>query len=121
MGSIKIIIGIIVLVFWIVKTIMGDAKKDEEDRRSISPLPSNEQDSPYSTFTSPAFEQEAQKPVQETVKSSVLPMEGVSAISGVSSIGEITNQPQMTEEERAAHAERWRRALIDSEILKRKF
>ena len=47
--------------------------------------------------------------------------EGVSSISNESTIGSIEERHEMTEEERIAHAERWRQALIDSEILKRKF
>lgn len=127
MGSIKIIIAIIVLVIWIAKTIMGDAKQDEARKRKaqskprpkprpaqvplfppdpieeeIKPAP-NFLDSPYAQSLSYAQEtpkNETPSPIFEK------PMEAQSAID---------------EEQRKAHIERWRRALIDSEILKRKF
>ena len=123
MGSIKIIIAIIVLVIWIAKTIMGDAKQDEARKRKAQSKPRPAQvplfppdpieeeikatpnflDSPYAQSLSYAQEtpkNETPSPIFEN------PMEAQSAID---------------EEQRKAHIERWRRALIDSEILKRKF
>ena len=52
MGSIKIIIFIIIIVIGIVKTVMGDAKKDKQRQRPAAPLPSVDFESAYESTTS---------------------------------------------------------------------
>ena len=123
MGSIKIIVFIIIIVIGIVKTIIGDAKKDKEQSRPMStpgskatPEPQIPSYEPHPLTPPVAMSQEG------GLMSQSWQNEGVSSIPmQASSIGSIEERHELTEEERIAHAERWRQALIDSEILKRKF
>lgn len=125
MGSFKIIIFIIILAIGIVKTIMGDAKKEKASKkkpeapsRKVAPAYPYE---PYLSSPLPPPIQEDKLPQDGVIMPSYINAEGVSSISNESTIGSIEERHEMTEEERIAHAERWRQALIDSEILKRKF
>lgn len=123
MGSIKIIIFIIIIVIGIVKTVMGDAKKDKQRQRPAAPLPSVDFESAYESTPSrgPVAPPKMDLPQEGGTMPSYRQAEGVSSIPNATSLGEIEERNEMTEAERIAHAERWRQALIDSEILKRKF
>ncbi len=115
MDTTKLIIGIFVVVFFIVKTIMSDAKK-ERDHKKTSPQPK----APKTIFP-PFFyddEPEKEEPRRETTPAFM--QEGQS-VTMPTPTPPMAAEPEMSEEEQQAHAERWRRAVIDSEILKTKF
>lgn len=115
MDTTKLIIGIFVVVFFIVKTILADAKK-ERDQKKTSPHPK----APKTVFPSFFYEDEPKKeePCREPVPTFM--QEGQS-VTMPTPTPPMTAETEMSEEEQQAHAERWRRAVIDSEILKTKF
>ena len=115
----KLIIGILIIVFFIVKTIIGDAKKEQKATAKKQTPPQY----PKTVFPDFFDDDKPQKKSKKRKKATMPPMpteEGVSVTSHTAS------QPQMPsedidEEQLQAHAERWRQAIIDSEILKKKF
>lgn len=124
MGSFKIIIFIIILAIGIVKTIMGDAKKEKASKKKpVAPSRKVAPAYPYEPYPSSPLPPpvEVELPQEGGTMLVFQNTEGISSISNESTIGSIEEKHEMTEEERIAHAERWRQALIDSEILKRKF
>lgn len=116
MDTSKLIIGILIVVFFIVKTIIGDAKK--EQAKKSTPHPPKR---PKTEFP-PFFYDDVVE--SEPVKPNVPPVyfqEGQSVTNQPASTQSSILESEMTDEQEQAHAERWRRAIIDSEILKTKF
>ena len=110
--------GILIIVFFIVKTIIGDAKKEQESNTTQQP-PKR----PKTVF--PEFFND-DEPQKESIKEQNYSSTSISAEEGVSATAHMTAQTEMRsndldDEELQAHAERWRQAVIDSEILKTKF
>lgn len=117
--STKLIIGILIIVFFIVKTIIGDAKKEQKSVTSQQRVPKP----PKTVF--PEFFYDDQ-PQEESNKNDVVAPPPIPMEEGVSVTAHMASQPEMSGEELdegqlQAHAERWRQAIIDSEILKKKF
>lgn len=116
MGSIKVIIGILIVVMFIIKTIAGDAKRDSAQQKPqakprqkprqmpIPPFAPANQEINYSepvNIPQPQFQEG--EPMNPPMQSPI-----------------VHNEP-VIDEARQAEMDRWRRALIDSEILKTKF
>ena len=112
--STKLIIGILIVVFYIVKTIMGDAKKERESK-SAQQRPKH----PKTVFPQ-FFDDEPVVTPTNTTPPPLYAQEGESVTSGMA---ESTSMPtaELDEAQIQAHNERWRQAVIDSEILKTKF
>ena len=105
--------------FFIVKTIIGDAKKEQKSATSQQRVPKH----PKTVF--PEFFYDDQ-PQEESDKNDVVTSPPMPMEEGVSVTAHMASQPEMggeelDEEQLQAHAERWRQAIIDSEILKKKF
>lgn len=106
--STKLIIGILIVVFFVVKTIIGDAKKDKE--KKVAP---KKVAKPKTVF--PPFFYDDNKDIEPTnIETSQYKQQEMPA-------NEAPNMMVDVEEEQPACAERWRQAIIDSEILKTKF
>ena len=117
MGSFKIIIFIIIIVIGITKTIMSDAKQDKAKKRKPRPVPRPAQ----TPLSPPEPVEERSNPSPNFLNSPYAQEE--EAVESASPVFEkpIETQVAIDEEQRNAQLDRWRRALIDSEILKRKF
>lgn len=116
MDTSKLIIGILIVVFFIVKTIIGDAKK-EQAKKSTPPPPKH----PKTEFPPFFYDDEVKS---EPVKSNMPPkhfQEGQSILNASASTQSSILELEITEEQKQVDVERWRRAIIDSEILKTKF
>ena len=114
----KLITGILIIVFFIVKTIIGDAKKEQESNTTQQP-PKR----PKTVF--PEFFND-DEPQKEPIKAQKYSSTSIPTEEGMSVTAHMATQSQMAsndldEEQLQAHAERWRQAVIDSEILKTKF
>lgn len=115
MDSTKLIIGILIVVFFVIKTIIGDAKKEKEKK-----TPSSDQKKPKTVFPQFFFEDEPQKEKEpEVVDIENIPFENI--ITTPSNNQNIIQNNGLNDEQLQAHSERWKQAIIDSEILKTKF
>lgn len=114
MDSTKLIIGILIVVFFVVKTIIGDAKKDKA-KKVVSQQPKK----PKTVFPSFFFDDEQVVNTTNNVTPPLYTKEGVSETIGDPAT--IMPGNELSEEQQKAHTERWRQAVIDSEILKTKF
>lgn len=112
MGSIKIIIIILCVVGFIIKTIAGDAKRD----RKAQAQPTTPQPRVPKIPVPPAVPQESPRTQPQPLPSIYnVESEPVGSVSPMVAIEPIDEEAQQAE------LDRWRRALIDSEILKTKF
>lgn len=115
MGSIKIIIIILCVVGFIIKTIAGDAKRERKaQHQPATPQPRVPE---IPTSQQPTHWPEAQLPLSHYNVEG----ESNSRIPPITSVNSVAMPEPIDEEERQAELDRWRRALIDSEILKTKF
>lgn len=106
--STKLIIGILIVVFFVVKTIIGDAKKEKEKKIAQKKVAR-----PKTVFP-PFFYDDNNEDENTNIKSPQCKQQDVPA-------DESPNLMVDIEEEQPVCAERWRQAIIDSEILKTKF
>lgn len=106
--STKLIIGILIVVFFVVKTIIGDAKKEKEKKVAQKKVAR-----PKTVFP-PFFYDDKQEVEAVNIESPQYKQHDVTA-------DEMPNMMDDIEEEQQVGAERWRQAIIDSEILKTKF
>lgn len=109
MDSTKLIIGILIVVYFVVKAIFGDTKK--EHKKSDAQPKKN----PKTIFPPFFYEEESKKDVETKNETPAFKQEGQSVTTARPS----TILPENDESQ--VDVERWRRAIIDSEILKTKF
>ena len=108
MDSTKLIIGILIVVYFVVKTIFGNTKK-EHKKNDAQP-----KKNPKTVFPPFFYDEKSQSDVPEKKKEPSFMQEG-QVVTKASSI----TPPEI--EDSQVDVERWRQALIDSEILKTKF
>lgn len=109
MDSTKLIIGILIIVYFVVKAIIGDMKK-EHKKSDAQP-----KKSPSTNFPPFFYDEESKNEVSTKNTTSIFKQEGEPVTKTQSSKVELENdEPQVD-------LERWRQAVIDSEILKTKF
>lgn len=118
MGSIKIIIIILCVVGFIIKTIAGDAKRDRKAQAQPTPPQPRAPKIPIPSTPQPPMQWPEAPPSHSHYNVEGESIGRVSTMTTASSM--VTHEP-VDEEARQAELERWRRALIDSEILKTKF
>lgn len=109
MDSTKLIIGILIVVYFVVKTIFGGTKK--EHKKSDAQPKKN----PKTIFPPFFYDEEPKNEVSAKSTPPAFMQEGQSVTNVSTSIEELEV------EELQVDVERWRRAIIDSEILKTKF
>ena len=109
MDSTKLIIGILIIGFFIVKTIIGDAKKERKNTEAKA------KKNPKTIFPPFFYDGESKVDVKPKSEMPTFKQEGQSITNVHSSMA------MREDEEFQVDVERWRRAIIDSEILKTKF
>lgn len=109
MDSTKLIIGILIIVYFVVKAIIGDTKK--EHKKSDAQPKKN----PKTKFPPFFYDEEPKKEVSTDNISSTFKQEGQSVTKTQ------TSKVILENDEPQVDVERWRQAVIDSEILKTKF
>lgn len=118
MDTTKLITGILIIVFFIVKTILGDAKKEQEAKKA-----QQSSERPKTVFPD-FFNDDEPQTEHEKYNAPVSPyMTSEERMATTSHMPQqsVMKSDELDEEQLQAHAERWRRAIIDSEVLKTKF
>ena len=120
MGSFKIIIIILCVVGFIIKTIAGDAKR-ERKAQAQPPKPRSPQRPNQSAPEQEILWTELPLPVETSTQSCCVERESIGRTAPMTSLEAIQATESIDDEARQTELDRWRRALIDSEILKTKF